>query len=123
MPDSVSVSLDALLADPSRVADVSAPDAVVLMGSLGALMQLLAARAVSGVPAQLAPTPASPPDRLLTPREAATRLSVEVRWLYRHADQLPFTRRLGPRTLRFSEAGIARYMVEKKPLNRARTYA
>ncbi len=46
-----------------------------------------------------------PTDRLLTVEEAAQRLAVTPRWLYRHAEDLPFTVRLG-RLLRFSERRI-----------------
>jgi predicted DNA-binding transcriptional regulator AlpA len=49
-------------------------------------------------------------DRLLDAREAARILGVEPRWLYRRADRLPFTRRLSPRTLRFSELGLQRWI-------------
>lgn len=50
------------------------------------------------------------PDRLLTVTQAAERLGVDRRWLYRRADKLPFTKRLGPGTLRFSEKGLAKWM-------------
>jgi predicted DNA-binding transcriptional regulator AlpA len=53
-------------------------------------------------------------DRLLTPSEAASLLNVSPRWLYRHAKNLPFTRRLSPKALRFSEAGLLRYRATKK---------
>ena len=48
------------------------------------------------------------PDRLLTPEEAAAILGQSVRWLYRHAANLPFTRRISRKNLRFSEAGLRR---------------
>jgi predicted DNA-binding transcriptional regulator AlpA len=41
-------------------------------------------------------------DRLLTVEETAKMLSVAPDWLYRHAKRLPFTRKLGPKMLRFS---------------------
>ena len=43
--------------------------------------------------------------RLLTTAQASELLGMSQRWLYQHADRLPFTRRLG-RTLRFDEAGL-----------------
>ena len=49
-------------------------------------------------------------DRLLTVEEAAKELNCKEAWLYRNADQLPFTRRLGPRQLRFSFLGIQEYI-------------
>ncbi|MGH2367195.1 MAG: helix-turn-helix transcriptional regulator [Chloroflexota bacterium] len=54
--------------------------------------------------------PASSPDRLLTVEEAAAVLSVSKRWLYSHAGRLPFARHLSHRALRFSEAGLRRWI-------------
>ena len=45
-------------------------------------------------------------DRLLDAGEAAMVLSVSEDWLYRNARKLPFTRKLGPKMLRFSQRGI-----------------
>jgi len=45
-------------------------------------------------------------DRLLDAKEAAKLLSVSEDWLYRNAKKLPFSRKLGPKMLRFSQAGI-----------------
>jgi predicted DNA-binding transcriptional regulator AlpA len=53
-------------------------------------------------------------DRLLDPAEAAEVLSVSEGWLYHQAKRLPFTRKLGPRLLRFSEQGILKWMESKK---------
>ena len=49
-------------------------------------------------------------DRLLDVHETAAILGVDARWLYRRAKSLPFTRRPSPRTLRFSERGLRRWM-------------
>ena len=51
-------------------------------------------------------------DTLLDVSEAAKRLSTSRDWLYRHAAALPFTVRNGRRQLRFSSAGITRYIRE-----------
>lgn len=53
-------------------------------------------------------------DRLLDAQEASTLLSVSPDWLYRHAKRLPFTRKLGPKMLRFSSQGIQKYLVTRK---------
>ena len=53
-------------------------------------------------------------DRLLYPEEAAKLLSVSEDWLYHHAKRLPFTRKLGPRMLRFSYQGMIKWMESKK---------
>jgi len=55
------------------------------------------------------------PDRLLTPEEAASILGQNVRWLYRHANKLSFTRRISRKNLRFSEAGLRRWIAAEKP--------
>lgn len=53
-------------------------------------------------------------DRLLMPKETAQILGESVRWLYRHADRLPFTRRLSRKSLRFSEIGLRRWMAARR---------
>ena len=52
----------------------------------------------------------SSPDHLLTVEEAAAVLGVSTRWLYSHAGRLPFARHLSRRALRFSEAGLCRWI-------------
>ena len=49
-------------------------------------------------------------DRLLDVKEAAERLSTTPDWLYRHTSELPFSVRLGPNQLRFSSAGISKFI-------------
>lgn len=53
-------------------------------------------------------------DRLLEAAEAAKLLCVSEDWLYRHAKKLPFTRKLGPKMLRFSSVGIQKYLATRK---------
>ena len=53
-------------------------------------------------------------DRLLMAEEAAQTLAVSPDWLYRHAGKLPFTRKLGPKMLRFSSQGIQRWLATRK---------
>lgn len=48
-------------------------------------------------------------ERLLSVEQAASKLSTSRDWLYRHAEKLPFTVRLGKRLL-FSEQGIDGYI-------------
>lgn len=55
-----------------------------------------------------------PDDALLTITEAAGILSVTTDWLYRHADELPFTVRPGPGQVRFSKNGIQEYLRRKR---------
>ena len=53
-------------------------------------------------------------DRLLDAEDAAKLLAVSEDWLYRHAKKLPFTRKLGPKMLRFSCQGIQKYLATRK---------
>jgi len=53
-------------------------------------------------------------DRLLDAEEACKILSASPDWLYRHANRLPFTRKLGPRMLRFSYQGIQKWLTTRK---------
>ena len=55
-------------------------------------------------------TPPPVADRLLTAAEVAERLGLSLVAVYRQAKRWPFTRRLGRRMLRFSEAGLARWL-------------
>ncbi len=53
-------------------------------------------------------------DRLLDVDEASKVLCVDEGWLYRHHKKLPFTRKLGPKMLRFSYQGIQKYLATRK---------
>jgi hypothetical protein len=59
--------------------------------------------------------PASLPqhDELLDAKEAADRLGFAADYLYRHAEEFPFTRRV-KRNLRFSSLGIDRYIQQNR---------
>jgi excisionase family DNA binding protein len=83
----------------------------VLLGEVETLRARLWARL------QAPPVPKSGPapndngkaDRLLTVAQVAERLGVPKRWVYRRAAKLPFARRIGAGTLRFSEKGLERW--------------
>ena len=53
-------------------------------------------------------------DRLLDAEEASKLLGMSRHWLYRHGKKLPFTRKLGPKNLRFSYQGIQKYLATRK---------
>lgn len=104
----------------SRPSDHGAPgispaNAAALLGALAALWMTPSGNSVGPTPQSVPPGKATPPSRLLTPEETAKRLSVTVRWLYRNAKRLPFTRKLSRRVLRFEEAGLERYIRERRP--------
>ena len=76
----------------------------------GLVVQLSARLATLG--AGLVPDPAQQPERNLDVAEAAKRLGVSERYLYRNAKRLPFARRVGRRLL-FSECELSRYMAKR----------
>jgi len=47
---------------------------------------------------------------LLTPEQAARKLGLSIRQLYRRSGRLPFVRKLGARTLRFDAEGLERWL-------------
>jgi excisionase family DNA binding protein len=59
------------------------------------------------------PAPMRESDTLLAISAAAQRLGVSTDYLYRHANRLPFTRRMG-RKLLFSAHGLESYIRQKK---------
>jgi predicted DNA-binding transcriptional regulator AlpA len=80
-----------------------------LVGQLTAVIKRVEWAHASAAPA----TPEA--DETVDVREAAKLLGMSPTWLYRNAKKLPFTRRVGPRTLRFSVAGIRKYLVGRRP--------
>jgi excisionase family DNA binding protein len=53
-------------------------------------------------------------DRLLTTDQVAQRLSVSKDWVYRNGKKLTFTRKLGPKMVRFSEIGLQKWLKHKR---------
>ena len=60
-------------------------------------------------------SPSPEPDQLLTAQQAGKIADVHARWFYRHAKQLPFSRRLSRKVLRFSETGLRHWLATRKP--------
>src|SRR5262245_24919331 len=103
----------AVLTDPEFQAALGRMDtrqAVAAAYALGLCQQQLALRLVAAAPIEPA---VSSTAELLTVREAASHLKISPDWLYRHADSLPFTRRLG-RSLRFDLVGIQRWLATRR---------
>jgi predicted DNA-binding transcriptional regulator AlpA len=104
-----------LVSSPSKVgrARVEAiPELRAELARLDLLLESHFIRQVLGAGSK-ADDPRDATDKLLAATEAALLLGVTSRWLYRHWKTLPFARRLSRKTLRFSEAGIRRYMAAK----------
>jgi predicted DNA-binding transcriptional regulator AlpA len=114
--------LATLLADPERLDDVPLELVPRLIGEAAALQARLWARLQTppAPPPAVAGTGIAGPDRLLNAGEAAALLGVARRWVYRHAPNLPFTRRLSSGTLRFSLRGIERWQASR-PMTPRRT--
>lgn len=113
----MSPTLADLLQNPQRVAEMP-PEAIpALLCQLSALQSALAARLASASASGNGKTEAQAAadrDCLLTPQEAAQRLGVSPKWLYRHHKRLPFTRQLSRKVLRFSEAGLRKWVATKR---------
>lgn len=99
-----------LVSDLLRVADLTPTEAATALVELATLQSAVAARLHSTqTPGSGRPT-VPQNDRLLTAGEVAGRFGRSVDWVYRHAKHWPFTRRLTRRTVRFSEAGLERFL-------------
>lgn len=81
-----------------------------LAGELARALAAVLERVAAVPPASVAPSASvNGPDTLLGVEQAAARLGVAPSWLYRHARRLPFTRKLGHRTLRFDARALDRW--------------
>ena len=100
-------TLSDLLTDPARISALPMDAIAEVRGQIARLDTLLLTRLLAGGEEVRGGTAG---DQLLTAAEAAKKLSATEDWLYRHANTLPFTVRVGKKHLRFSEAGIERYI-------------
>lgn len=84
-------------------------------GALAEAQALLQIRLLGNGQADKRPAPdIQPKGKLIDANAAAKILGVDVRWLYDRADDLPFTRRIGPRTLRFDESILRRWLETRR---------
>ena len=102
------LKLAELLADPAKVSLVPTEAIPDMRGELAKLDTLLLARLLTASNGTAETWLKR--DRLLGVADAAAKLGATRDWVYRNADHLPFTVRLGKKQLRFSEAGIERYI-------------
>ena len=56
--------------------------------------------------------------RLLTAKQAAKRIGMSERWLYDNASNLPFSVRMGRRSVRFESGALTAWLKERKELQR-----
>lgn len=85
------------------------------LAAVAAELASLAAKMVEPeqVPEVQAQEPAPDGDRLLTAEQVASALGLEVAAVARR--RFPFARKLGRRTVRYSEAGLREWMRNRKP--------
>lgn len=107
-------SLAELVHSPQLAADLPPESILPLLNKLNVLERILLTR-LPEIPTIAKENKAMLlNDHLLNPEEAAVRLNVTVKWLYRHAKQLPFARKLSRKALRFSEQGLQRWLTAKR---------
>jgi predicted DNA-binding transcriptional regulator AlpA len=102
-------SLDAIAADPRCLFGLSR-DTVSALLMRSAVVQSALAAAQFSAPDDNTHRENDGEDRLLDVKDAAVWLSLKVDYLYRHADEFPFTVRVAPGQLRFSTKEIKRYI-------------
>ncbi len=110
----------AFVLPPPAALDVVPPDvlpaiAIELAGLIAAVgARLQCAGAAQACPAAMDRAHDGDRDEvLLTTPEAAARLRVSPKWLYRHRWQLPFVVRLSRRELRWSPSKLERYLQQR----------
>jgi hypothetical protein len=108
--------LELLAENPARASEVSPEQIPVLFAeiaarqaALSALQGALAARLAEATAAKSA----EPADRLLSAADVAKALGVTCRWVQRRARRLPFARKLSDHAIRYSEAGLKRWLAHR----------
>lgn len=105
-----------LAANPGRVEDLPEDNLPDLLAELERLRaRIWSELARPRIPSSHNPGEAAETgDRLLDAQDVAELLDVAPRYVYDHADDWPFTRRLSPRKLRFSERGLYRWLETRR---------
>jgi len=102
------VTLDHLRAELDQLSPEELPEVI---GALEAARAHAWAR-LTRPPAIVPPTEEA--DATVDVKDAARLLGMSPSWLYRNAKRLPFARRVGGRAVRFSTAGIRRYLTQRR---------
>jgi predicted DNA-binding transcriptional regulator AlpA len=95
---------------PEKALELPRDEAVRVLARIAAVSEVLRIVAARPMPEANGERATEMPDRLITVDEAAQRLGCTAKALYKRAARLPFTRRLGPGTLRFSERGLSAWL-------------
>jgi predicted DNA-binding transcriptional regulator AlpA len=110
-------TLDAVVTSPDCTAGLPLTTLVDLRRQAACALAELDARIALAL-ADPPPSGAPEDPALLDVAAAAKRLGVSRDWLYKKAHTLPFAVRVGPRQLRFSAAGIRRWLERRQGLTR-----
>jgi predicted DNA-binding transcriptional regulator AlpA len=102
--DAQALTLDDLAREPGRAQGLSAEERARLIVQAAAALAVLGA----GFTHRSDEAQAEPPDKLLTAEEAAPIAGLTVRQL--KTRRLPFRRKLGHRTLRYSERALRAWL-------------
>jgi hypothetical protein len=108
-----------LARDPSRARGLSPTVIAALLAKFGAdLAELSSAQnalAAALLDSKQAPhATADADDRMMTADEAAVVLHHDRRWLYRHAADLPFVRRVSRKSFLCSEIGLRKWLAAQR---------
>jgi len=107
----ITPSLDGLAHDPSLIKGLPQSVVTSLYSDAAKVEALLRAYLFAFREPSPAVTAPVEEDRLLDAKETAERLGVPVGWIHRNwQTRLPFGRKVGRRSLRFSEQALRRYI-------------
>ena len=90
----------------SKLTPKEAAGALVELSVLQAALAAVIAAESPSAAAKISSAATESEEPLIDVEEAARRLGVTRRFVYRHAKDWPFTRKIGPKTLRFEPAGL-----------------
>jgi predicted DNA-binding transcriptional regulator AlpA len=107
-------TLEQVLRAPALVAEMGLGDVRALLIRIAAAHTQLAAAELAIAARLDVDVPVKASSDLLDVKQAAARLGMSVAWLYDHADELPFTRRVGRRARRFDADGIDRWLASRR---------
>lgn len=108
-------SLDAIATNPARAVGLSRTVLTALLLRAAVVQSALGvALAAETETLDTAVQPSSAADRWLSADEAAALLHQPRRWLFEHADRLPFVRRLSKKALLCSANGLQAWIQSQK---------
>ncbi len=108
--------LAAQLATFERQLATAPPEEIpAILGELRRLEATLWSRMTSAAASDGQPEAPANPDRWLKVEDAAAIANIPATWFYRNWKRLRFAKKISHRMLRLSEAGLRRWLAEKRP--------